>query len=54
MQRDRQFDNAEPGAQMSARNRNGVDHLLTQFTCELRKLIFRKLAEIMRRLNAIE
>jgi hypothetical protein len=54
MQRDRQFDNAEPGAQMSARNRNSVDHLGTQFACELRKLIFRKLAEIMRRLNAIE
>ena len=46
VQRDRQFDDAKPGAEMAAGERNGVDQLGAQFGGELRQVAFGQLAQV--------
>ena len=54
VQSHRQLDDTEPGAQMAACDRNGIDRLRPQFVGQLRKLIFRKLAKLKGRSNTVE
>jgi hypothetical protein len=54
MQCNRQLDDAEACPKVATGHRNGVDRFLAQFGRELRKLIFRQLAQIVRCLDAIE
>jgi hypothetical protein len=50
----RQLDYAEARAQMAAGFRDGADHLIAKFRCNLRELIFRQLTQIVRRMNSIK
>ena len=54
MQRDRELDDAEAGAEVAAGHRDGVDRLLPQLVGELRKFGFFELAQILGRLHAVE
>ena len=46
MQRDRQFDHAEPGAEMTARHRDRADRFGAQFVGELSEIALFQLAQI--------
>ena len=48
VQRDSQLDHAEPGAEMAAGDRDGVDRLLAQFVGELAQLTLVEPAQIFR------
>jgi len=54
VQRDRQFDHAEPGAEVAAGHGNGADRLGAQFIDELLQFAFRQFAQIRRRADGIE
>jgi hypothetical protein len=54
MQSDRQHDHAEARTEMPPGDRDGIDRLRAQHDCELRKLIYRKPAQVVRRLDTIE
>ena len=47
VQRDRQLDDAEAGAEMAAGDRHGVDRLPAQLVGELGQILFGKLAQIL-------
>ena len=48
MQRDRQLDDAEAGAEMAAGDRNRVDRFLPQFIGKLAQLAFFEVPEVAR------
>ena len=54
VQRDRQLDDAEPGAEMAAGDRDGVDRLLAQLVGELAQLGVFEAAQLVRCANAVE
>ena len=54
VQRDRQLDHAEPGAEMAAGDRDRVDGLLAQLVGDLPQLIRLKAPQIRRRLDLVE
>ena len=54
MQRDRQLDDAEAGAEMAAGDSDSVDGLLTQLVGDLAKLVGFKLAEVGRGFDLVE
>ena len=54
VQRHRQFDDAEAGAEMAAGHRDRADRLGAQFVGELAQVACRQGAQIGRRVNAIE
>src|SRR4051794_19285353 len=54
MQRDRELDHAEAGAEMSAGDGDGVNRLLAQFGGKLRQLRGIKLAQVVRRPHLVE
>ena len=54
VQRHRQLDHAEPGAEMAAGDRNCRNRLLAQLVGELPEVGFGQLAQILRRPDAIE
>jgi hypothetical protein len=43
---DRQFDHAEPGAEMPAGARYRIDHLVPDFACKLRQVAILELAQV--------
>ena len=45
VQRDRQFDHAKAGAEMTARHRDGTDRFGAQFVCELSEVTLFQLAQ---------
>ncbi len=54
VQRHRQFDHAEPGAEMAAGLRHGIDQFGAQLVGELRQVGFRQLAQVGRELDTVE
>ena len=54
VQRDRQLDDAEPGAEMPAGDRDRIDRLRAQLVGELGQLLFGKPAQILGRLDGVE
>ncbi len=54
VQRHGQFDHAEPGAEMAAGLGNGVDQLGAQLLGNLRQFVFRQLAQVGRKADAVE
>ena len=54
MQRDRQLDDAEAGAKMSAGNRNRVDGFLAEFVGDLPDLFHLESAQIVRGSDGVE
>ena len=54
VERDGQFDDAQPGAEMAAGDRNRVDCLGAQLARQLRQLAFAELPKVGRRVDAIE
>jgi hypothetical protein len=54
MQRDRQLDDAETGAQMTAGDGDGVDRFLAQLGCDLTELVGGKPPQVARPLNRVE
>ena len=54
VQRDGQFDDAKPGAEMAPGDRDGVDHLLTQFVRKSLQEALVETAHVLRRRNLIE
>src|SRR5437763_16093803 len=54
VQRHGKLDNSEAGAQMPARDRNGIDGLATQLVSYLPQLLLLEAAQIRRGSNAIE
>ena len=54
MERDRQLDDPEPGAEMAARDRDGVDGLLAQLVRQLAQLAAVQPTQVGRRLDEIE
>ncbi len=54
MQRDRQLDHAEAGAEMAAGHGNGVDRLLAQFVGDLPQLARFEAPEVVRGLDEVE
>src|SRR5689334_15258842 len=49
-----EFDDTEPGAEMSARPGDSIDGLVAQLVCQLLELIGGEIFKIARKLNAIE
>src|SRR5262249_19544525 len=49
-----ELDHAQARAQVSAGHRDSADRLLTQLVRELAQVAFRKLAQILRRVDAVE
>ena len=54
VQRHGQFYDAEPGAEMPARHRNGIDRFPAQFVRHLLQLAFRQGAQVFGRLDRVE
>src|SRR5690606_7894934 len=54
MQRDRQLDDAEPGAEMPTRHRHRVDGLEPQFIGKLAKFALGQLAKVFGRTDRVE
>src|SRR5215218_9092445 len=54
VERDREFDHSEAGAEVSARDRHGADRLGPQFVRELAELAFRQSSKIVGRANRVE
>ncbi len=54
MQRHREFDDAEAGAEMAAGHRDGVDHLLAQFVGKLAQIAAIKRAQLFGHGHAIQ
>jgi len=54
MEGERQFDDAEPGAQMTAGDRDGADRLGAQLIGELAQVALGQGAQILRNVNSIE
>ena len=54
VQRDGQFDDAEPGAEMAAGHRDRRDRLLAQLVGELAQLVLGEPAQIFRHMNLVE
>ena len=54
VQRDRQLDDAEAGAEVAARDRHRVDRFLTQLIGKLAKLTLIELAQVCRDFDLIE
>ncbi len=54
VQRDRQFDHAEPGAEMTAGDRDGIDRFLAQLIGKLAQLAFLQPAKVARSFDQIE
>jgi len=54
MQGDRQLDNAEPGAQMTSRDRHRVDCFGAQFVGNLPELALFELPQVRRSVNPVE
>tara|TARA_B100001971_G_scaffold126710_1_gene116675 strand:+ start:30 stop:194 length:165 start_codon:yes stop_codon:yes gene_type:complete len=53
MQRDREFDHAEPGAKVTAGARNLLNHILAHFVGDLGQVGVRQAAQIGERLYGI-
>ena len=54
MERHRQLDDAEAGAEVAAGHRDGVDGFLTKLVCDLPHLLDLELAKIVGRANGVE
>ena len=54
MQRHGQLDNAEPGTEMPAGDRHGVDQLIAQFVGDLAQIGLGKLAQIGRHVDLVQ
>ena len=54
VQGNRQLHDAEPGAEVPARHRDGIDRLLAQLGGELRQVGFGQLAQVLGRLYPVE
>jgi hypothetical protein len=54
MQRDRELDHAEAGAEMAAGDGDRVDGFLAQFGGELGQVLFREPAQILRKPDLVE
>jgi hypothetical protein len=54
MERYRQLDDTQAGAQMATCNGNGIDGFIAKLRRNLRQLVFRQSTKIVRALNAIE
>ncbi len=54
VQRHRQFDDAEPGTEMAAGHRYGIDQLGAQLVGELTQILFGQLAQFGRNRDAVE
>ncbi len=54
MQRDRKLDDAQPGAEMPARDRDGIDRLLPQFVGDLAQLAGLEAAQVARYFDLVE
>jgi hypothetical protein len=54
VQRGRQFDDTETGAEMSAGDRNGIDGFLTQLVSDLPDLFHLEPAQIVRGVDGVE
>ena len=54
VERYRQLDDAKARAQVTARDRNGVDHFVAKLRRQLRQLILRQLAQLVGRCDLVE
>jgi hypothetical protein len=54
VERDGEFDDAEPGAEMPAGDRHGVDQLGAELVGELMEILFRDLAQVSRDAHPVE